>query len=259
MPELPDVEIFRKYWEKTSQNKKITDIEYGADRVIRSSRSVISRYFKGTEFAANLRVGKHLFVQNDRQKWLRFHFGMTGYFDSGKKDDDFEYGQLIFTFSGGTKTAYINKRKLGNVMIVDSPDKYLQEQNLGPDAMETDPGTFGDLISGRTGSLKGTLMNQNVISGLGNVYTDEILYQAGLHPEKPADELTEKELRDLHAVMSRVLKTAIRNGADPGSFPGTYLTAHRNEGDPCPKCGGGIRKIKVSGRSTYFCPKCQKK
>jgi formamidopyrimidine-DNA glycosylase len=182
---------------------------------------------------------------------------MTGYFDSGKEDDKFEYGQLIFTFSGGTKTAYINKRKLGNVMIVDSPDDYLKEHRLGPDALETDPDTFRELISGRTGSLKGTLMNQNVISGLGNVYTDEILYQAGFHPEKSSNDLSEKEFKQLYSVMSRVIKTAVRNEADPNSFPDTYLTAHRKEGESCPKCGGKIQKTTVSGRSTYFCPSCQ--
>jgi formamidopyrimidine-DNA glycosylase len=257
MPELPDVEVFRKYWEKHAQNKKITDIQYGADRVIKSSPSVISRFFKGTAFIKTKRVGKHLFAGNDDGKWLRFHFGMTGYFDSGQKGDEFEYGQLVFTFQDDSVVAYINKRKLGNVKIVDDPGEYVKEEKLGPDAMDLSLDDFRNIISEKSGTVKGTLMNQNTISGLGNVYTDEILYQARIHPEKNTGDLDDDQIKEIHKIMLRVIKTAIRNEAQPDSFPDHYLTGHRKEGAPCPACGGKIEKITVSGRSTYFCPSCQ--
>ena len=102
-------------------------------------------------------------------------------------------------------------------------------------------------------------MDQALISGLGNIYVDEILYQCRLHPEKSTGDISRKQQEMLFKNMKAVLKTAIRKKADPDQLPGTYLIPHRKEDEKCPKCDGKIKKIRVNNRGTYFCPECQHK
>jgi formamidopyrimidine-DNA glycosylase len=108
--------------------------------------------------------------------------------------------------------------------------------------------------------LKTTLMNQGVMAGIGNVYSDEILYQARLHPRTKVNALEEGDLRRLYDCMQEVLDTAIACRAVPEDFPDSYLTPLRGKaGTQCPGCGGEIERIEVSGRGAYYCPECQKK
>jgi formamidopyrimidine-DNA glycosylase len=107
------------------------------------------------------------------------------------------------------------------------------------------------------GAIKSALMNQSVIAGIGNVYSDEILYQAGVHPRTPAAELKEKKLREIHRVMRRVLSVAWRKGGDGRKVPRTWLLPARGGPGPCPRCGGQLESAKVSGRTAWFCPRCQ--
>ncbi len=95
------------------------------------------------------------------------------------------------------------------------------------------------------------------ITGIGNIYSDEILFQAGLHPQSEPRKLDRETVRRLHRTMRRILKTATRNKADPDNFPAGYLTGKREEGKKCPRCGSKIERLEISGRSAYFCPRCQ--
>ena len=105
--------------------------------------------------------------------------------------------------------------------------------------------------------IKSTLMDQSLVAGLGNVYSDEILFQAGVHPRRKADTLDTDELRALYRVMRRVLRVTTDRRADPGEFPRGYLTARREEGAACPCCDDRVETCTVSGRKSYVCPYCQ--
>jgi len=102
-------------------------------------------------------------------------------------------------------------------------------------------------------------MNQEVVAGIGNIYSDEILFQARLHPAIAANALTGEDLENLHQATGRVMKDAIDAGADPDAMPDYFLLPRRSEDDSCPRCGGPVKKITISGRNGYYCPKCQKK
>ncbi len=106
-------------------------------------------------------------------------------------------------------------------------------------------------------ALKTTLMNQHIIAGLGNVYADEVLFQAGLQPDTKANELTTDEMKQLYQATRGVLQTSIERGGDARELPSDYLVHHRGEGNACPRCGSAIRRIKMGQRSRYFCPECQ--
>lgn len=100
-------------------------------------------------------------------------------------------------------------------------------------------------------------MDQNMIAGIGNVYSDEILYQCKIHPETKTTELDEDQIKDLYNSMHRIFKTSINNNADPDEMPDRYLISHRSEEEDCPECGGKVKRIEVSGRGCFICPNCQ--
>jgi len=131
-------------------------------------------------------------------------------------------------------------------------------EKLGPDAMadEVDRERFIELLQGRRGAIKSTLMNQSILAGIGNVYSDEILFQAGIHPETPVDDLNAADLGRLYTTMRRVLRVTTEKQADIDRFPDGYLLPKRDEG-VCPKCRGDLQTLKVGGRTTVFCGRCQ--
>jgi formamidopyrimidine-DNA glycosylase len=182
---------------------------------------------------------------------------MTGFLSYYKGEDDPEYSQLLLRFQNGYSLAYINKRMLGRIGLVEDIAAYVEEESLGPDALKLNKDEFASIVQGGRGSIKSTLMNQNRISGLGNVYVDEILYAAGIHPRHACGELSGKQIDGIFASMRKVVEQSIEAKADPNKMPPEFLLPHREEGAPCPACGGKVKKITISGRSTYFCPSCQ--
>lgn len=259
MPELPDVEVFRQYAEKHALNKEITSITWrDADQILKSSRQKISRTLKGEKFKQSKRKGKHMFLRSGSGDWLVLHFGMTGhlkYFDLQK--DTPAYAKVIFRFKIKHGLACISKRKLGGISITEDPEQFSKENDLGPDALECSYNEFREALEGKRGSVKNALMDQRCISGIGNIYSDEILFREKLHPKHNFSKLEEKALKSLFNSTQAVLKKAIEKEADPSRIPKTWLLPRREEGKPCPGCGGEIKKIKVNGRGTYLCPSCQ--
>ena len=186
------------------------------------------------------------------------HFGMTGdlkYYKNAEDEPDYE--QVSFHFENGYQLGYLMPRKLGEIRILDSVDEFLEEKKLGPDVLEVDFDEFCELLSGRRGMIKTTLMNQEVMAGVGNVYSDEILFQARVYPRAQISDLNRKQLRAVYDAMREVLETVIKRKANPEDFPESFLIPHRSEGKTCPRCKSKIQRIKVSGRSGYYCPHCQ--
>ena len=263
MPELPDVEVFRQYFNATSLHQKIKNVEVRSRDILEnvSSRKLGAR-LKGRSFETTDRYGKYLLAQFDDDGWLVIHFGMTGYLKYFKDmDNDPPHDRMLTSFSNDYHLAFSCQRKLGEIELMKGFQDLKETKDLGPDAMdpEFDSQSFKQVLKGRRGAIKPTLMNQQAMAGIGNVYSDEMLFQAGIHPGTKVDHLDEKKLAVLFHSMKRVLQTAIDSRADPDKFPESYITPHRNRDDRCPGCKGRIEHAKISGRTAYFCPKCQKK
>ncbi|MFW5844463.1 MAG: Fpg/Nei family DNA glycosylase [Spirochaetota bacterium] len=260
MPELPDVEVFRRYLDSTSLHRRIDGVEITSSRLLRGvSQRQLGKALEGRTFVEGRRHGKHLFAKIEGEdRYLLLHFGMTGFLSYYKGDEDPEYSYLVLRFTEGYSLAYVNKRMLGRVGLIEDIPAYVEEEGLGPDAMDVSREAFGSIVEGGRGSVKSTLMNQKRICGLGNVYTDEILFDAGVHPNRNCSELSEAEIDTLFASMNTVVDTAIDAKAQPEKMPQSFLLPRRAEGASCPRCGGSVNKITISGRSTYFCPSCQK-
>lgn len=261
MPELPDVENFKNYFNSTALNQKIIGVEVNHKRVLEGvSSGKLQENLVSKRFETAKRHGKYLFAFTSGGLVLVLHFGMTGFLEYFKgSSGDGEHRRVIFSFEDGYRLAYINQRLLGKVGLSESMDGYIREKDLGPDAVDIDFETFRGIISSKKSMLKSTLMNQSLIAGVGNIYSDEILFQAGLHPKIKSNRLSEKQIEKLYKKTKEVIDTAIKAGAEAESFPESWLIPRRNKEESCPKCGGNIKKIKVSGRSAYWCPNEQKK
>ncbi|MBD3307187.1 Fpg/Nei family DNA glycosylase [candidate division KSB3 bacterium] len=261
MPELPDVEVLKQYVDATSLHQPITGVDVRAEAILEdTSPEKLSSVLHGSSLEQTARHGKHLFIHVDDEPWLGVHFGMTGFFKYFR-DEDSEppHTRLVISFDNGYHLAYDSQRKLGKITLIDQVSRYLQEQKLGPDALSPawDFDAFASALEGRRGMVKTALMNQEILAGIGNIYADEILFHAGISPKSSLSELDEKHLRTLFETMTEVLQTAVDCRADPAQLPDSFLLPHREEGAPCPRCGGTIATVKVSGRTSYYCPACQ--
>jgi formamidopyrimidine-DNA glycosylase len=263
MPELPDVETFKRYFDSTALHKKVRSAKADPDGVLEGITAAgFARKLNGRTFRKTRRHGKHLFVDIGKGDWFMLHFGMTGYLKYYKDpDDSAEYQKARFELSNGYHLGYSNRRKLGKLQIIPDPDDFIADHDLGPDPIESDLSfaQFRDRIADRRGSIKAALMNQSIVAGLGNVYSDEILFRVGIDPHTKVEKLGEKELHRIFRSMYTVLGKTIEKQADPEEFPRSYLTPHREPGATCPKCGGTIEKVTVSGRSAYYCPDHQRR
>lgn len=263
MPELPDVEIYKRYLDATALHKTITAIEVGSAAILRAtSGRMLAQALRGRSMERTWRHGKHLLAALDDGRWLTLHFGMTGrlkYFKDLK--DDPAYDRLRFDFANGYHLAYESRRLLGEVGLIEDPGAFLAARRLGPDAMALDRARFLERMRGRRGQVKSALMDQHFLAGIGNVYSDEILFRARLHPKTPVQHLDDAQRSDLYRAMREVLQTAIDRGAGRDGLadrlPPSYLLPHRERGAACPRCGGEIRTLSCAGRTAYYCPRCQ--
>jgi formamidopyrimidine-DNA glycosylase len=259
MPELPDVEVFRKTIDKKVVNHVIDDFEVDEKKLFKAARGKLDG-FNGHKATGTRRIGKYCFLETGKQGWIVFHFGMTGYVEYyEKKEDKPKYSAFTLNLKGKGNLSYISKRKLGKVDLCETPADYAKENKLGIDALECTKKKFMELMEKKKGSIKGALMDQSMISGIGNVYSDEILFQVQVHPATPVQKISRDVREGMYKKMKDVLKKAIAAGAQPDKLPSNYLTPSRQQGNDCPSCKGKIKKSSISGRSSYYCPSCQKK
>lgn len=263
MPELPDVEVYRRRLEDAHFQGAICEVSVNDDRVLdRLSPGRLAEAVRGQRLAGSRRHGKLILAQLSDKGALVFHFGMTGSLAAVEPGEDApRYTQVLFAFDDGRRLAFLSRRKFGRVGYTDNPEEPAREETLGPDALALDREGFRALVSGKRTALKSLLMDQGRLSGIGNVYSDEILFQAGLHPKATAGELGKDTVDSLHDTMRRVLERAIDLGAGDPDFPDRapedWLLPHRTEGGRCPRCGGELVKVPISGRSAWLCPACQ--
>jgi len=259
MPELPDVETFRRYMDATALHQRIVQVRVRNARVlIDISSRRLKRGLKGTAFETTDRHGKYLFAQVGPERWLVLHFGIPGFLEYEKQREPTEHDRVIFDFANGYSLAYLCQRLLGKVMLAESPTRFAQDNELGPDALQIGWGDFRSVLQESRATVKSCLMEQKHIAGIGNIYSDEILFHSRVSPKGKSNRLSETQTKRLYRQMQRVLNVAVSRKADPGRMPLSWLLPHRAEGGPCPRCRGEIEKTKVAGRSAYWCPNCQK-
>ncbi|NJW51672.1 Fpg/Nei family DNA glycosylase [Salinimicrobium oceani] len=258
MPELPEITLFRNYVRETSVGKKITKVEFPETSLLQSPASKFEEALVGEKFEKTERLGKYLGLSTTDKSWLIFHFGMTGKLEYYANQEPPKYAKMIISFDDDYKLSYSCRRKLGKIFLAETLVEFKAENELGEDALQLSENEFLKLLEDKTGSIKAVLMDQHVMAGLGNVYSDEMLYQAGIHPKSRTNHLSASEKKQLYKEMIAVLELAIEKEGVRDDFPEDYLIRHRKDGADCPKCEGEIKQIKVAGRSTYFCPSCQK-
>ncbi|WMJ73999.1 DNA-formamidopyrimidine glycosylase family protein [Cytophagaceae bacterium ABcell3] len=254
MPELPDVEIYKQYFEEHFLNKKVKDVEVLNSKV---APDFPKQALIGHTFTEASRTGKYLMAKLDHGKILSLHFGMTGFLKYTEAESP-EYTHFIIHFENGSSMAFSDTRKLGHINVFDNATDFISNYQLGPDALEISKEAFLALVLSKSGMIKSTLTNQKYIAGIGNVYADEILYQASIHPQTRCKSLSNEEVEHLYHCMRDVLTQSIKASAIPDNLPKNFLTPKRGEQDTCPEGRGSIKKLKVAGRSTYICSENQK-
>jgi formamidopyrimidine-DNA glycosylase len=279
VPELPEVETLRRDLEKEVVGKRIKSVEVTGMRSVR--RHPNKKHFigklDGHKITAVQRKGKYLLVRLDSSDVLVVHLGMSGQLlrsKGGPKDPAPKHTHVVITFTQGGLLRFVDPRTFGEVFVT-TPEE-LEEQvpelaHLGFDPVDDVMSwtRFGELLSARKTKLKALLMDQRFVAGIGNIYSDEILWAAGLRYDRPSDKLTSQEVRRLYRAMVETLLDAIKHRGssladeqyrDLFGELGDYQTQHKvydREGQSCRRCRSTITKVKVNGRSSFLCPQCQ--
>lgn len=256
MPELPEVETFKRYIERTSLRRPMVHLDVRNDLIIRGiQRMDLIDAVEGGELLSARRHGKWLFLELSGGGWLTWHFGMTGrpVFFEGEFEPRF--ARALFRFQHGA-LAFVDPRMLGRLGLTGSPDEFIKERRLGPDALDITLDRFVETFRSSRGPVKTVLMDQRKLAGVGNLYSDEVLFQCRLDPPRDVRSLSEQDLVCMHRAMRRVLKRSVLVGTDFDLLPRSYLLRVRGRGARCPRCGSVVQTVKLGGRTSYYCPGC---
>jgi len=259
MPELPEVETFKQYLDQTSLKQLIKEIQVTDNRILNTEEIYLRRALKGKQFESSIRHGKYLLVYLKPQ-FLVMHFGMSGdleYYNN--KDDPPKFSKVILKFNNGFNLAYISIRMFGKLSIVNSREEFIENKKLGPDAYKMSFEEFQEALHGRKAIAKNALLNQSFIAGVGNIYSDEILFRTKIHPKTNINALSEGKIKELYTNIKDVLEFGIEKKGDLSSYPNEFLIPHRKKEEKCPTCNSDITRFEISGRHGFFCPFCQTK
>jgi len=261
MPELPDVEAILKYLKFTSLYKRIDNIQIFDIRIIKGDRNYFKNELIGCSFQEAKRRGKFIIVKLDSAKYLIFHFGMTGnlkYFRN--KIYIPPYTRILFNFQNGHHLAYTSQRMLGGIWLTPSPERLPTIALMGPEPLAPDFSLdiFLKRLKNKSKTIKTLLMDQKFLAGIGNLYADEILFQARILPYRKAKDLNKRERVRLYKKIKEVLKEANKVNAMVGKLKYKFIIPHRYEDNICPRCGNKLKSTKIGNRTSFFCSHCQK-
>lgn len=278
--ELPEVEVMRRDLERDVVGRKIKSAEVksskNAMRVIRrhKTRKEFTSALTGRKITKVERRGKYLVMYLDGGGALVVHFGMSGQFQRATGRQPLApHTHVVLTFQQGGDLRFIDPRTFGEMFVTQADDlakiKELQHVAIDPlDQVFTWP-TFQYLLAEKAAKMKQLLMDQKFISGLGNIYSDEVLFHAGIRYDRMSDRLSSQEVRRLYRAIQEILQEAIKARGttlddeayvdlfgEPGGY-GPELKVYGRAGLPCRRCRTPIQTVKISQRSAYFCPQCQ--
>jgi formamidopyrimidine-DNA glycosylase len=269
MPELPEVETIARGLAKRVTGDVIESVWLGQKKEpLKSPAAQIASTLERSRIGQVRRVGKHIVFDLDRQKkesqWI-VHLGMTGRLQVCEPQAEIaKHTHAILKLASGRELRFVDPRRFGRLSVAASA----KFDATGIEPLEITVDRFIALFHGRKTPIKSALLNQKLLRGVGNIYADESLFRAGIRPRRRAVTITRDQLAKLHAAVKEVLKEAIALG---GSSVSDYVNAdgeegffqlqHRvygREGEPCVVCKTPIKRIIIAGRSSHYCPKCQK-
>ncbi len=271
MPELPEVETVKNVIKPIVIGHTITGIDVFRPVIIQNDKvEDFINGLVGETFLDVTRIGKFLIFHLSHDKVMISHLRMEGkYFEVLENEDNTKYARVVFHLNNGHKICYDDSRTFG-ILKLTYEKEYLKEKEiaqLGPEPFKADPKVLFNKVKKSTLPIKSTLLDQTLMTGLGNIYADEVCFACHLHPLTPANMVTLKEWEDIVNNSIRILNNAIIAGGSTirsyhpgkgidGNFQ-TALLAYGKKDEPCPNCGHLFRFMKVGGRGSTFCPHCQ--
>lgn len=275
MPELPEVETVRRDLEKEAVGRRIKTVQVSGTRTVRrQTKKAFTSRVEGTKIDAVTRRGKNILVSLGDDV-LVIHLGMSGQLlKATAKDAVAKHTHVRLTLQPGGEIRFVDPRTFGELYVA-SKERFADEApevaELGFDPLEDvmSWNDFGARLIARKVKLKTLLMDQKFIAGIGNIYSDEILWNAGLRHDRGSETLTTQEVRRLSRAIAEVLQEAVKlrgssladmQYCDLYGNPGQYQTEHKvyaRDGQPCRRCRHTVEKVKWGGRSAFYCPACQ--
>jgi formamidopyrimidine-DNA glycosylase len=264
VPELPEVETVVRTLAPRLTGRQVRGVRFLSVLAFRGNRRRAATMLRGRQIEAVRRHGKFIVFELGGGPRMTIHLGMTGSLLWGGRPGP--YTRAVFELDEG-RLVFDDPRQFGSIEIGAAlPDRLAR---LGPDAFEISAEEFAARLKDRRGRIKPLLLNQRFLRGLGNIYTDEALFRARIHPLAVAARLSRARVGRLHAAIQEVLGEAIASGGssisdyvDAEGRRGWFQMQHRvygKEGEPCPRCGAPIRRIVVAQRGTHYCPQCQRR
>ncbi|MET3644097.1 DNA-formamidopyrimidine glycosylase [Streptococcus gallinaceus] len=273
MPELPEVETVRRGLERLVLGKELKTVEVRVPKMIRSGVEDFVTYLPGQKFVSVGRRGKYLLIYLT-DFVLISHLRMEGkYLLFPDQVPENKHFHVFFKLTDGSTLVYQDVRKFGTMELVDSEvvEAYFQSRKIGPEPIEADFQLchFQEKLSKSAKPIKNHLLDQTLVAGLGNIYVDEVLWAAQIHPSRSSSSLTDEESARLREEIIRILQLAVEKGGstirtyrnalgEDGTMQ-EYLQVYGKTGQKCPRCQTTIEKIQLGGRGTHFCSKCQVK
>ena len=277
MPELPEVELVARSLERLLRGKRIVAARLFRPRLApESSPQTFARALRAARIEAIGRRGKHILIQLDNGRTLIVHLRMTGRFLYLKAEAPLpKHTHALFHLDEERRLAFTDQRHFGLMKIVPTEQVYEAKELrlLAPEPFseEFTPEYLRGALARSRRTLKETLLDQKKVLGLGNIYAAEVLYRARINPFIAAARLSIKRLPRLHRAIQDVLGESLSHGStmnvDPENIDGSYYGGgyegrwhiYDREGEPCPSCESSIRRVSHAGRSTFFCPRCQRR
>ena len=268
MPELPEVETIKNELSSHVIERLIIGVVVHDDRLIQPhSIGEFCQKLLGQRVTGLSRRGKYLFFHLSDGTVLIVHLRMTGSLVINSPDDE-RYIRAVFQFDNGEQLAFVDRRRLGVMWLAESEDEIARKLGDEPLTAGFTAEALAKRLKGRQAPIKAVLLDQTLVAGIGNMYADEALFAAKIHPLKKAGDLSSSEIKNLHKAIVAVLKSAIENkgasvdtykrpGGEVGTAHNEFKVAHRKS-EACRVCGAAIERIPVRNRGSYFCPKCQR-
>ncbi|MGQ9673406.1 MAG: bifunctional DNA-formamidopyrimidine glycosylase/DNA-(apurinic or apyrimidinic site) lyase [Candidatus Aminicenantales bacterium] len=271
MPELPEVETIVRSLRPYLVGQKIKFVRLIHRPLLRNSQPSELRKFRGGRVWCLRRRGKMILLDIEKGLSLLFHLKMTGcLLMSSQKSVPYKHTRLMISFEDGKELRFVDPRKFGFVrsLKTEGEEDVAELRKLGPEPLNLEFETFARMIRQRRGRLKSLLVNQSFLAGIGNIYADEICFEAKLHPTLDVSQLRPGQVRRLWEAIRFILKraivargTSLRNYRDgvgqAGGFQ-HFLRVYGREGEACFRCRAKIVRLRLAGRSTHFCPRCQR-
>ena len=272
MPELPEVETVRRTLAPHVTGRRIESVRFYAPQPANGAPDTVAAQLTGRRIMELRRHGKYLLFQLD-EGWMTVHLRMTGKLRFAAPDEQpGKHDHVVITLRGGRRLFFNDTRKFGRFRLCSTEEDPFAD--LGPEPLDEafTVAVLRERLAGKSRMIKPLLLDQSCVAGLGNIYVDESLWQARIHPERRADTLSAAEIRRLHAAIREVLQRAVDNcGTTLGTGEANFysvagnrgrnadrLNVFRREGLPCPRCGTLLARSVVGQRGTHTCPACQK-